>query len=98
MEKEEMNELGEHIKELEENQLKIAKEFGKQNVAFFLTLAGMKVAALKGDRYKTFENYMKFKTEEANRYIGNAQDVEEVISLTGKFNDDCIIYSESLLK
>jgi len=98
MEKEEMDELGERIKALEENQLKMAKEFGKQGVAFFLTLAGMKVAALREDKYKFFGKYMKFKTEEANRYIGGAQDVEEVISLTGKFTDDCIIYSESLLK
>ncbi len=98
MEKEEMDELGERIKALEENQLKMAKEFGKQNVAFFFTLAGIKIAALKEDKYKSFENYMKFKMEEANRYIGSTQNVEEVISLTGKFTDDCIIYSDSLLK
>ncbi len=98
MEKEEMEELGERIEALEENQMKMAKEFGKQNVAFFLTLAGMRVAALKEDKYKSFEGYMKFKMEEANRYIGSAKDVEEIISLTDKYNDDCIIYTESLLK
>ena len=98
MQKEEMDELGERIEALEENQLKIAKEFGKQNVAFFHTLSGMRIAALKEDKYRFFEGYMKFKMGEASRYIGNAKDVEEVISLTSQFTDDCIAYAESLLK
>jgi hypothetical protein len=98
MPKEEMDELGERIEALEENQLKIAKEFGKQNVAFFYTLAGMKVASLKEEKYKAFEGYMKFKTDEAYRYIGSAKDVEEVITLAGEFTHNCITYTESLLK
>jgi hypothetical protein len=97
MQKEGMDDLGERIKALEENQLKIAKEFSKQNVSFFYALSGMRVAALKEDKYKTFEGYMKFKMEEASRYIGSAQNVEEVISLTDQYTDNCIAYAESLL-
>ncbi len=98
MEKEEMEKVGERVKTLEENQLKMAKEFGKQGVAFFLTLAGIKIAALKEDKYKSFENYMKDKITEANKQIGDAQDVEKVITLASKFTDDCINYTESQLK
>jgi len=98
MEKEEMEKVGERVKALEENQLKMAKEFGKQGVAFFLTLAGMKVAALKEDKYKSFEKYMKDKIAEANKKIGESKDVDEVITLSGEFTDDCINYTESQLK
>ena len=91
-------EVEERVKALEENQLIMAKEFSKQGVAFFLTLAGMKVAALKEDKYKSFEKYMRYKIAEANKKIGESKDVDEVIMLSGKFTDDCITYTESQLK
>ena len=98
MKKEEAEKVGERVKKLEENQLKMAKEFGKQGVAFFLTLAGMKVAALREDKYKSFEKYMKGKITQANKKIGESNDVNEVVMLAGKFTDDCINYTESQLK
>jgi hypothetical protein len=98
MKEKEMGEVEERVKALEENQLKMAKEFSKQSVAFFLTLAGMKVAALKEEKYKSFEKYMRDKIAEANKQIGESEDVEKVITLAGKFTDDCINYTESQLK
>jgi hypothetical protein len=98
MGKEEVEKVEDRVKALEENQLLIAKEFSKQGVVFFLTLAGMKVAALKEDKYKSFEKYMKDKIAEASKKIGESKDVDEVIMLSGKFTDDCIAYTESQLK
>ncbi len=41
-----MEKVEECIKKLEVNQLRMAKEFGKQGVAFLFTLAGIKIASL----------------------------------------------------
>jgi hypothetical protein len=97
MAKEETGKVEERLDKLEAEQLKIAREFGKQCVAFFLTLTGMRVAASNKDKQKYFEGFMRFKIEEAEKCIDGAQDVEEAISLTGKFNDECLTCAESLL-
>jgi len=89
----------ERIGRLEEDQLKIAKVFGKQTVSFFFTLAGMRVATLNMDKYKKrFEGYIRFKLEEAGRYIGGAKNVEEVMTLVGDFNSECSTYAEKLTR
>jgi hypothetical protein len=47
-----MEKAEERIKKLEENQLRMASEFGKQGVAFFFTLAGIKIASLGEEKYR----------------------------------------------
>jgi len=93
-----MDKVEERIKKLEENQLKMAKEFGKQGVAFYLTLAGMRVASLGAEKYKEYEKYMRDSMDKANKQIGNAKDVDKVLTLADKFTDDCIKYTESQFK
>ena len=93
-----MEKVEEHIKKLEENQLKIAREFSKQGVAFFMTLAGMMIASLGEEKYRSFQMYMKENMSEANKQIAAADDVDKVMTLADKFTDDCIEYTESQLK
>lgn len=93
-----MEKVEERIKKLEENQLKIAKEFSKQGVAFYLTMAGMKIASLGKEKYKAYGNYMRDSIDKANKQIGDAKDVDKVMALADKFTDDCIRYTESQFK
>jgi hypothetical protein len=93
-----MDKVEERIKKLEENQLKMAREFSKQGVAFFLTLAGMRIASLGEENYKAYEKYMRDNIDKANEQIGNAKDVDKVMALADKFTDDCIKYTESQFK
>lgn len=98
MAKEETVKIEERIRKLEEDQLRIAKEFGKQGVAFFFTLGGMRVASLGQEKYQKYEKYMKDNINKANKQIGEAKDVDKVMTLAGKFTDDCIEYTESQFK
>lgn len=93
-----MEEIEERIKKLEENQLRMAKEFGKQGVAFFFTLAGIKIASLGEEKYRDCEKYMKDNIDKANKQMGDAKDVDKVLTLAAKFTDDCIEYTESQFK
>jgi hypothetical protein len=97
MAKEETGEVEERLDKLEAEQLRMAREFGKQSVAFFMALNGMMIAALNKDNHKYFASYMKFKIDEAEKYIGNAQSVEEAVSLVDKYNYECSTYTGSLL-
>jgi len=98
MAKEETLGVNERIKKLEENQLVIAREFGKQGVAFFFTLGGMRVASLGQEKYQKFQEYMIESINKANKQIGEAGDVDQIIELSGKFTDDCIKYTEAQFK
>jgi hypothetical protein len=90
--------IEERIQQLEENQLRMAREFGKQGVGFFLTLAGMRIAQLGPERYKDYEKYMLDSLNRANDEIGKAKSVDEAMNLASKFTDDCIGYTEKQLK
>jgi len=93
-----MEKVEERVKKLEENQLNMAKEYSKQGVAFFFTLAGMRIASLGEEKYKSYETYMRDNIDKANKQMGNAKDVDEVMALAAKFTDDCIKYTESQFK
>ena len=98
MAKEETGKVEERIRKLEENQLMMAREFGKQGVAFFFTLGGMRVASLGQENYQKYEKYMRENIDKANKQIGEAKDVDQIMALSGKFTDDCIKYTESQFK
>lgn len=93
-----MDKVEERIKKLEENQLKIAKEFSKQGVAFYMTLAGMRVASLGEEKYKAYQEYMRDNIDEANKQIKAARSVDKVMALADKFTDECIKYTEAQFK
>lgn len=93
-----MEKVEEHIKKLEENQLKMAREYSKQGVAFFMTLAGMRIASLGEEKYRAYEKYMRENMDEADKKIGKAGDVDNVMALAAKFIDDCIKYTAEQFK
>ena len=93
-----MDKVEERIKKLEENQLKMAKEFSKQSVAFFFTFAGIKVGSLGEEKYKSFGKYIKDNINKANKQIDDAKNVDRVMIISAKFTDNCIEYSEAQFK
>jgi len=98
MDKEAMDKIEKRIKTLEDNQLKIAREFGKQGVYFYLTLAGMKIASLGEEKYKAYESFMRDSMDQAGQQMAKARSVAKVIELSDKFIDDCIKYTTEQFK
>jgi hypothetical protein len=90
--------LEERIKQIEENQLRMAREFGKQGVGFFLTLAGMRIAQMGPEKYQEYEKYMTDSLDKSNNEISKAKSVDEAMNLAAKFTDECIEYTQKQLK
>ncbi|HEX79232.1 MAG TPA: hypothetical protein G4O19_03640 [Dehalococcoidia bacterium] len=88
-----MEKIEERIKKLEENQLKMAREYSKQGVAFFMTLAGMRIASLGEEKYREYEKYMRDNMDQTEKQINSAGDVGKVMALAAKSTDDCINYT-----
>ena len=93
-----MDKIEERIKTLEDNQLKMAREYGKQGVYFYLTLAGMKIAALGEEKYKEYENFMRDSMDQASQKMAGANSVAKVMELSDKFIDDCVKYTSEQFK
>ncbi len=43
-----------------------------------------------GKKYRDYEKYMKDNIDKANKQMGDAKDVDKVLTLAAKFTDDCI--------
>jgi hypothetical protein len=93
-----MEKIEERIKKLEENQLKMAREYSKQGVAFFMTLAGIRIASLGEEKYREYEKYMRDNMDQTEKQINSAGDVGKVMALAAKFTDDCINYTNEKFK
>ena len=96
MEREEIEAMWERIKALEENQLKLSKALGSESV--FSTITQMTALSVVGGKRDAFQAYMKTKFEEVGREISNAKNIDKVIHVVHKFNDDCIKFTGALFK
>jgi hypothetical protein len=93
-----MDKMEERIKKLEDNQLAMAREFGKQGVYFYMTLAGMRIASLGEAKYKEYETFMRDSMDKADKQIASAKSVDRVLELSNKFIDECVEYTAEQFK
>jgi len=96
MEREEIEAMWERIKALEENSLRISKTLGEQSITSVVGLVRTLVEPM--GKFENFKAYMEPKSKEALKRISNAQNVDEVIQIIRRFDNDCTLFTKALLK
>ncbi|MBM2824811.1 MAG: hypothetical protein HW402_475 [Dehalococcoidales bacterium] len=86
--------MWEHIRALEENQLRVSKELALQSMFSARTQVGFMSVLRHQD--EAFDSYVSPKLKQAAQELASAQNVTEVVELMRQFCGDCMDFSSSL--
>ena len=97
-EREELDTMWEHIRSLEQDSLKVACNTAAFEVQFVHNWVLTTLVLFKPAELEAYINYMKPKTEAAQKAALGASGVEETFDIAFDFQNDCLAYLRSRLK
>jgi len=95
MEREEIEAMWERIRALEENSLKVCKAMAYESALSTYNLAAIPIGI--AGKEKAYEEYMKPKSDQVEKAIWGAENVDEVVQLLRNFNFDCLAFVQSVV-